>query len=346
MTYGITNPNGLKTIATQRLGTPELTWIYFTAVGPGIFNAEDEYDDANSNFSRAIASIALYCDIYAIDRPDETTFGVQVRADSVPLAEGEYLGSDDDVSILNALIYDAVGFGVTSLTTIEPSLTPPINLDYPIPGSGDYRSGATALSGITYANIGTPYAPTGDITTVTNSVGGLYRSKYDGNFCAAPLNTVGAYDLNWFVGKTPMKSVADTSLSWGDQSDGDNAGENHFSIEWKGYINVPTTQNYNMYIESDDTTAVWIGSSAVSGFNAGNCIVSSSNKGLPGQASSSRSANSMTLDSTKWYPIRIWFSEFGGGCKCQIYLQGADGTTLNGAALNLAYNSATGGFNP
>jgi hypothetical protein len=237
------------------------------------------------------------------------------------------------MAIIHALIAGSAG-----------TSTPPTDLDYPVPGSGDYRSAPTALSGITYSNLGTPYAPGGDVSSVSNSTPGLRRSKYDGNFCSGALDTVSSYNLNFFAGATFFKAVDDTLISWGSQSDGPNPGQSNFSIEWLGYLQVPTTQNYNIFVESDDTMAVWIGSAATGVFNAGNCSVSSSNKGLPGQATSTRSANSVTLDSTKWYPIRIWYSEFTGGCKCQFYMQGADGNKYNGDTLTWAYNSSTGGY--
>lgn len=220
-----------------------------------------------------------------------------------------------------------------------------INTDYPIPGSGTYRTAAVALSGVSYADIGTPATLTGGITTVDNSIAGLYRSKYDGNFTIDALDTVSQYDLNWFTGKTPLKSIADEFLSWGAQDDGPGLGESLFSIEWKGYIKLPTTQKWNFYVESDDTCAVWLGDEAITGFSAANCLVSSSNKGLPGNASTSRSSKSLTMDNTKYYPIRIWFSEFTGGCKFQIYALGENGSKLNGDDIVLAYNDTTKGFN-
>lgn len=228
--------------------------------------------------------------------------------------------------------------------------TPPTDLDYPVPGSGDYRTAAQALSGITYANIGTPFNPGGAIDTVLNETPGLRRSKYDGNFCSNSSQTVSSYNLNFFSTATLFKAVNDQSVSWGFQLDGTAPGQSLFSIEWLGYIKVPvsapSSQNYNIYVESDDTCAVWIGSAATGTFNAGNCSVSSSNKSLPANATQTRNANSVTLDKTKWYPIRIWFSEFTGGCKFQLYLQGADGIGFAGTGLSWAYNSATGGYNP
>jgi hypothetical protein len=221
-------------------------------------------------------------------------------------------------------------------------------LDYPVPASGNYRTAATALTGITYADIGSVTTATAGITTVTDSVDGLIRTKYLGNFTASAMNVASTpyTSFNWFSTATFIKSIADEDISWGDQSDGDALGENHFSIEWKGYIKVPTTKKYNFYLESDDTTAVWIGTNALSGMSSSNFLLTSSNKSLPSNASSSRSVNTLSMDSTKWYPIRIWYSEFTGGCKFQLYAIDEDGNKYNGQDLQWAYNGTTSGYNP
>jgi hypothetical protein len=235
--------------------------------------------------------------------------------------------------------------GVRALLAASGGGTPPLDLDYPLPGSGDYRTAVQALFGLSYADIATPETATGGVATVLNSATGLWRSKYDGNFTASGLNTVNSYDLNWFVGKTPMKSLADTALSWGTQGDGPNPGQHNFSVEWLGYINL-SSQKWNFYVTSDDTCAVWIGNSAVSGFSAANCLVSSSNLSLPSDASSSRSSKSLIFDNTKWFPIRIWFGEFTGACRFQLFALGEDGTKLAGNNLTINYNNTTKGFNP
>lgn len=222
-----------------------------------------------------------------------------------------------------------------------------INGDYPVPGSATYRTGATALTGITYANRGTPYDPGASVTTVSNSASGLFRKKYDGNFCAASNSNPSTWNYSFFDTATFIKSIADTYVSWGQQTDGTKLGENHFSMEWRGYVQVPTTQNYNIFAESDDHIAIWIGSAATATPSNTSKTLGANNQSLPSFGAVSGAtvgANSVTLDSTKWYPVRIWFSEFGGGCKAQVYMQGADGTKLNGSDLTWAYNTATGGF--
>lgn len=221
-----------------------------------------------------------------------------------------------------------------------------INGDYPVPGSGTYKTSATALSGVTYADIGTPYDPAGNVASVSNSASGLLRKKYDGNFTAASNSLPATWNYSFFGTATLIKEIADTYVSWGQQTDGAGLGESLFSAEWKGYVQVPTTQNYNFYAESDDHIAMWIGTDATGTPADGTRLLGSNNKSMPGNAATAGvyGANSVTLTAGQWYPVRIWFSEHTGGCKAQVYAQGADGTKFNGSDLTWAYNTATGGF--
>jgi hypothetical protein len=223
-----------------------------------------------------------------------------------------------------------------------------INGDYPVPGSGDtpYQLGAAALSGVTYANIGTPYDPAGNVASVSNSASGLWRTKYDGNFTAASNSLPATWNYSFFDTATAIKSIADTYVSWGQQSDGPGLGESLFSMEWKGYVQVPTTQNYNFYAESDDHIAMWIGTAATGTPANATRLLGSNNKSMPSNAATAGvyGANSVTLTAGQWYPVRIWFSEHTGGCKAQVYAQGANGAKFAGSELTWAYNTATGGF--
>lgn len=215
-----------------------------------------------------------------------------------------------------------------------------INGDYPVPGSGGYRSAAVALNGITYANKGTPYAPGSEVDTVWNAQTGLRRAKYDGNFSATSSSAPSTWNYSFFDTADFIKGIDDTYVSWGQQVDGPGRGESLFSIEWRGYVQVPTTQNYNFYAESDDHIAMWIGDAATGAPADNTRLLGSSNKVLPGDANTAGvcNANSVTLIAGKWYPVRIWFSEHQGGCKAQIYAQGANGTKFNGSDLTFAYD--------
>ena len=221
-----------------------------------------------------------------------------------------------------------------------------INTDYPVPGSGDYKTAAVALAGITYANVGTPYTPGGFVNSLTAPTTGLWRNKYDGNFTASSSSAPSTWNYSFFDTAPLIKGIRDEYMSWGFQIDGEGLGESLFSAEWKGYIQVPTTQNYNFYAESDDHIAMWIGSAATATPSDATRLLGSNNKSLPGNAGTAgvRGANSVTLTAGKWYPVRIWFSEHTGGCKAQVYGHGADGTKFNLNATNTAYETSTNGF--
>lgn len=222
-----------------------------------------------------------------------------------------------------------------------------INGDYPVPGSGEWQTATDALSGVTYANIGTPYNPGGNLASVSNSAAGLLRKKYDGNFSSTSSSNPSTWNYSFFGTADFIKEIADEYVSWGQQMDGENLGESLFSIEWKGYVQVPTTQNYNFYAESDDHIAMWIGTAATNAPANATKSMGGNNNQMPGDAGSVgtvANTNSVTLTAGQWYPVRIWFSEHTGGCKAQIYAQGADGTKFNGEDLTWSYNTATGGF--
>jgi hypothetical protein len=183
-----------------------------------------------------------------------------------------------------------------------------INGDYPVPGSGTYKTAATALTGITYASIGTPYNPGGNVSSVTNTATGLYRKKYDGNFTATSSSAPSTWNYSFFDTATFIKAIADTYVSWGQQTDGEGLGESLFSVEWKGYVQVPTTQDYNIYAESDDHIAMWIGTDATATPGDGTRLLGSNNKQMPSNAGTAGvyGANSVTLTAGQWYPVRIW----------------------------------------
>ena len=221
------------------------------------------------------------------------------------------------------------------------------SLDYPTPGTGSYQAAADALDGITYAAIGTPYAPGGLLTTVTNSHPGLRRTKYNSNFCASSSTAPASWNYSFFSTATSIKSIADTSVSWGQQSDGAGVGEHNFSCEWLGYVQAPKSGNFNIYAESDDHCAVWIGTAATGTPANASRSLAANNQTLPSSgavAGTTVNTNSVTLAEGKWYPIRMWHSEFTGGCKAQLYLQAADGTVYNGSDLTFAYNNTTKGY--
>lgn len=210
--------------------------------------------------------------------------------------------------------------------------------DYPLPYSGTYLSTATAFTGMTYSVLGTPAALNGNIATVPNSAVGLWRRKYNGNYMAAPGAAANTWDMPFFSTATYVHAIADTYISWGFQVDTDI--QRYFSMEFKGYFQVPTTQNYNIYAQVDDDCAVWVGTNALdANFTSTNTTLYGSNKNMPG--STIHNTDSLTLTAGQWYPIRVWMTEFDGATKFQLFFQGADGNNYNGTGINWSYNTAT-----
>lgn len=234
------------------------------------------------------------------------------------------------------------------------------NTSYPIPGSGEWLTAEYVLDPIVYnqfdSNVNeTYYFQSTPPSEIPGRTVGLLRSKYDGNFCENAMDTVSSYDLSFFNTRQgqALATIQDTSGGWGQQMDGDVLGESQFSVEWKGYIrlnndqviNDPSSQmngyggdDWQFFVESDDTCAVWIGSDATTQtLSAETAIVSGSN--------SLERSQPIRLDSG-WYPIRIWFSEFSGGCKFQLYALSSHGDKwqLGDNNIDLAYSAPRNGY--
>ena len=208
--------------------------------------------------------------------------------------------------------------------------------DYPTPGSGTYVASASITA--SYSAWGTPAAATGSVTTVSNSASGLYRTKWMGLALGTTNGLPSQWDMTFPTGYQFVKSSVDTYGGFGTQPD--IAPNTNFSLEWTGYIQLPSSQAWNFAVDVDDDVGVWIGSDALAPTN--------SNWHVRGagvtQDVTAHATNGLTFNSTKWYPIRIRFTEHNGNCNMQLFAIGADGTKLNGADLTWAYNTATNGF--
>lgn len=122
---------------------------------------------------------------------------------------------------------------------------------------------------------------------------GLMRSIYSGYF---------ADDVNWFSTATLINSAIDTgSIQIGYTGD-------LFSAEWVGYFRAETTENYTFYIDSDDSSFLWIGGSAISGYTTSSALVANPEIHSPRERS-----GSISLVEGNVYPIRIQYGEHFGG---------------------------------
>lgn len=175
--------------------------------------------------------------------------------------------------------------------------------DLPVPGSGTF---AATLSGANLTSVGTPYAGTGGVTSITNPVKGLWRRKFKGNFGASPGSGI---DVNFVNTATGYFGKPDTYVSFGDQNIGT---ENYYTFEWKGYFKAPTTGRYNFYVKTDDDTYMWIGTTT-------NAISASNYHLYASNSTGAKNTNSIDLVANKYYPVTIQYGEYGGAEKMQIF---------------------------
>jgi hypothetical protein len=188
---------------------------------------------------------------------------------------------------------------------------------YPAPGSGSYSA-----TGGTQGVAGIPYDPGGGIDTVSNSENGWAYYIKDGRF---------NNDTTFFNGVT--KTGADTYGGFGFQ----NLPKDEYAFQWVGYLPAPTTGDYNIVLSSDDLLYFWIGTNALEGnYNFSNYHALTNNNSQFAQ-------HSLSLTAGKYYPVRMWFQEWSGAERAQVFfgLVGGTVTAMNDWAI--VNNSLTEG---
>jgi len=300
---------------------------------PGEMSITVKYDD---NTVRQVVKIAKNLVTVSYAGTNNVTGGIH-GSDVVGQAGWNFSTSTSD----GKWQIEEAGTNAAMASATDLELDDDPNGDYPVPGSGAWVNKTSAFSGMTYADAGIPAAVTGGVTTVANSAAGLTRSKYAGHFNDSLGGLPANWSMNFFSTHPVVRTIAATHVSWGQQTD--TLTQQNFSMEFKGYVKVPVTQNYNFYCQVDDDCAGWIGSSAIAVTNS-NYLMQGSNQSMPN--SPITNTNSLTMDSTKWYPVRIWMTEYSGGSQFQIFAQGADGSVYTGEDLVWSYDTATGGYNP
>lgn len=236
-----------------------------------------------------------------------------------------------------------VGGLVEGRPWIEQAYTIPSGMDRnePYIHSGTYLT-AAAASIPAYSVQGTKYTPN-SVASVTNQTAGLYRRKYVGNFNSGNGSTT--FDMSFFSTPSngPISEAAyeiDEYVSFGQR--GDLPYESGYSFEWKGYLQVPVTGDYNTHISVDDNAVIWIGDNAL----PANITDTNYHQFSGYTGGYNTNSNSIALTSGVWYPVRIWFTEYGGAERFQLYMStnGGGGATYNGDDLTWAHNSATKGY--
>ena len=53
----------------------------------------------------------------------------------------------------------------------------------------------------------------------------------------------------------------------------------YYSVEWTGVFYAPVSGTYTFYLASDDSSYLWLGDNALSGYTISNCLVNSAYNG-------------------------------------------------------------------
>lgn len=131
---------------------------------------------------------------------------------------------------------------------------------------------------------------------------GIYGVKYVGDYTGA---TAALDNVNFASTFTPSGTTSQLTSINITTSGGLST---NYSWEWKGYFLAPTSGPYTFRTTSDDSSYVWIGSNAVSGFTIGNATV---NNGGP-HGSITVTGSAVTLQANNYYPIRVIFGQGAG----------------------------------
>ena len=233
-----------------------------------------------------------------------------------------------------------VGGLIVGRPWIEQAYTIPAGMDRnePYIHSGSYLT-AAAASIPNYSLQGTKYTPA-SVASVANQTSGLYRRKYVGNFNASNGSTT--FNMTFFStpANGPISEAAyeiDEYVSFGNR--GDLPFESGYSFEWKGYLQVPITGDYNTHISCDDNVVIWIGNNAL----PANITATNYHQFSGYTGGYNTNPNSIALTTGVWYPVRIWFTEYGGAENFQLYMS-TGSNKYNGDDLTWAHNSATKGY--
>jgi Concanavalin A-like lectin/glucanases superfamily/GLEYA domain len=104
-------------------------------------------------------------------------------------------------------------------------------------------------------------------------------------------------------------------------------GADNYSVFWSGYLLSDFTGTWTFGLAADDGAYLWIGDYAQSGYTVANCNIN--NGGGHGVTNVTCTVN---LIYGKYYPIRYFFGEMGGGDDCQLYF------SRNGSANNYSFS--------
>ena len=111
----LNNPNGLKTQPSSKFGTPELEFLVVTINDSeaNSFNAEGEYLDSNSDYSKAVRALQTAGEVFAVFEPTGDRFTAIVHSNTLPHDDGETAGDGGANNTLTDILSEVLGYDVT-----------------------------------------------------------------------------------------------------------------------------------------------------------------------------------------------------------------------------------------
>lgn len=199
----------------------------------------------------------------------------------------------------------------------------------PSPGSGAYNNSWSGSEG--WSAQGTPFDPGGGVASISNPTWGWRRTTEQGYW--SYIGSAGNNNPNIF--NAGNEGSYDNFGGFGDIAFSDT-----YCCEWKGYIQAPSTGNFNFLLDSDDVAMFWIGNGALN--PEGVSPICSSNNG------SHLNSNSVSLVSGILYPIRMRYQEWSGNERCQIYFGPVNSANplyaMSNWQANMSWNADTAGY--
>jgi hypothetical protein len=160
-------------------------------------------------------------------------------------------------------------------------------------------------------------AQTNQLINVTPFNGIVFRS---GLFMRIYWNRYHGNDPTWFNSNTPNVMGVTTTLkntycatggfnnpNTTDTPVGGLAATITYSVEWAGFFFAPVTGTYTFYLASDDSSYLWVGNTATSGYTTSNALINNLYTG-PAEKSAT-----ISLTGGTYYPFRLQFGDGGGG---------------------------------
>ena len=110
----LNNPNGLKTQVSTKFGTPELEFLVVVIDDneANTFNAEGEYLDSNSDYSKAVRALQTVGGVFAVFEPSSDRFTAIMHSNTLPKDAGEAAGDGGANNTLTDILSDIIGFDV------------------------------------------------------------------------------------------------------------------------------------------------------------------------------------------------------------------------------------------